>query len=289
MYSNKYGIITGRWSKKTYTPVKRIGIGGIGEIYLVKDTSESSFALKISKDLVSITKEYRNLKKFGDKCFVPKVYELDDYERGDTVYHFFTMEYIEGCTLKEALRSGKLSMKCKLDIMRVLANTLKQINSEGYAYTDLKHENIMIDKRKGLVRLIDLGSMVKLGDTVKEYTPMYDRKSWNMGGRVADLSYQMFAFMIFFITMLLGRDIEPGKDKLEAVMKKLKKMGMPEELHHMLNRYMKGSITNFSMLYDELGDICLCRTDDGRLNTALNVVIAFLSILLAVLIGTIFV
>ncbi|HYF75340.1 MAG TPA: hypothetical protein VD757_02030, partial [Candidatus Nitrosocosmicus sp.] len=100
MYSNKYDKLRGRWSGKTYTQLRKLGSGGIGEIYLVADDSGECFAMKISQDLVSITKEYANLKKFFGMCFVPEVYELDDCEKNNRLYHFFIMEYIEGYTLR---------------------------------------------------------------------------------------------------------------------------------------------------------------------------------------------
>lgn len=288
MYSIKNSRIIGRWNKKAYTPVKTLGSGGIGKIYLVRDEWGRIFALKISTDLVSITKEYRFLKKFGDKCLSPKVYELDDCNIEGKTFYFFIMEYIEGFTLKEAIKHRKLSLRDKVSIVRIISSMLKQINSEGYVYTDLKHENIMIDKRNGLIRLIDLGSIVRMGDAVKEYTAMYDRKSWGMGTRVADTSYQMFTIMILFITLLLGNDIEPGKDRLEDISKKLRNMKLPEELNHLMDRYLNGSITNPGMLYCELGEICLSKLQRSRLTQVLDIAIAFMSLLLVILIGTIF-
>lgn len=288
MYRIKNYRIIGRWSRKAYTTVKTLGSGGIGKIYLVSDDSGKTFALKISTDIVSITKEYKFLKKFGDICQSPRVYELDDCNIEGKLFHFFIMEYIEGFTLKEAIKRKKLTLRSKISIVRILASMLKQINTEGYVYTDLKHENIMIDKEKGLIRLIDLGSIVRMGDTVKEYTAMYDRKSWGMGTRVADTSYQMFTIMILLITMLLGNDIEPGKDRLEDIFKKLRNMGLPEDLYQLMDRYLKGSITNPGMLYCELGEISLNKPQMSRLTQVLNIAIAFMSLLLAILVRTIF-
>ena len=55
-YSNRYDSIRGRWSGKKYIFQRKLGSGGIGEIYLVKDESGKSYAMKVSRDLVSITK-----------------------------------------------------------------------------------------------------------------------------------------------------------------------------------------------------------------------------------------
>lgn len=268
--------------------MRKLGSGGIGEIYLVHDLYGNTLALKIGKDLVSITKEYTNLKKFKGKGFIPEAYELDDCSRGGTLYHFFTMEYIEGCTLKNLAQNGRLSIRNKMDIVRVLTKALEQINNEGYVYTDLKYENIMIDKRNGLIRLVDLGSIAKIGDIVKEYTAMYDRKSWNMGSRTAELSYQLFAIMVLFIAMLLNRDLNPEKEKLECILQKLNKAGVPRKLNDILNRCCRGYIDSCGGLYNELSALNIGSINGSKVNMVLDAVIALLSILLAVLVGTIF-
>lgn len=288
MYSNKYDRIRGKWSCKTYTLIKRLGAGGIGEIYLVADDYGKSFAMKISEDLVSITKEYCNLNKFAGKCFAPRVYELDDFRKNGKLYHFFIMELIEGCTLRDALSKEKLTFGSKLDIVRIVANALKGINDQGYVYTDLKYENIMIDKRNNLIRLIDLGSITPIGDRVKEYTPMYDRSKWNAGSRTADLTYQVFAILILLISMLLSKDINPDTEKLDKVLIRLKKCSFPKGLYETIDGCLDGSITDCGSLCDRLALICRSGFAGKRFTYALDAVIAFLSVMLVVLIRTVF-
>lgn len=288
MYSSKYDRVNGRWSGKAYTLLKKLGSGGIGEIYLVTDDYGKSFAMKISQDLVSITKEYDSLNKFSGLCFAPKVYELDDCEKDNKAYHFFIMEYIEGYTLRNALLKGEFTFKNKLDTVRIVAGVMKSINDNGYVYTDLKYENIMIDRKNRLIRLIDLGSITPIGHIVKEYTPMYDRSKWNAGGRTADLSYQVFEIVILLISMLLNKDINPEKEKLPKVLNQLKKCSFPKDLYDTINGCLDGSIADCGNLCGRLDTICRCSFVDRRLTCVLNVMIAFLSVLLAVLIRTVF-
>lgn len=288
MYSNKYDRVKGRWSGKAYTLLEKLGAGGVGEIYLVADDYGERFAMKICQDLVSITKEYSNLNKFRGMCFAPKVYELDDCEKNNKTYHFFIMEYIEGCTLRDVLSKEKLTFGNKLDIVRIVADVMKSINDQGYVYTDLKYENIMVDRKNKLIRLVDLGSITPIGERVKEYTPMYDRSNWNAGSRTADLSYQVFAIIMLLISMLLNKDINPEKEKLPKVLCQLKKCSFPEGLYDTVNGCLDGSIADCGSLCNRLGVICRCSFAGRRLTYALNAVIAFLSVLLAVLIRTVF-
>lgn len=286
MYSNKYDRITGLWSRKSYILLKRLGSGGIGEIYLVRNEEGGLLALKLSTDLVSITKEYGHLKRFSDKSFVPKVYELDDFKSGQKVYHYFTMEYIEGYTLRRAVENGGMSLKCKLELVYLLLKLLQEINKAGYVYSDLKHENIMIDKRNGQIRLVDFGSLVEMGSTVKEYTPMYDRACWHKGKRIAEVSYQLFTVMVLLITLVLGKNIDPDKDSLTEVCKRLRKRGFAPELCRIMLHCLDGTVYDAEVLCKEIAAACEGIKNRDKLNAVLNGMIVFLSILLA---GTIYI
>jgi serine/threonine-protein kinase len=283
MYSNKYDKIIGMWTGKTYTLLKRLGSGGIGEIYLVENEKGCLLALKLSEDMISITKEYNFLSRLKHKNFIPRVFDLDDFKSQGKIYHYFTMEYIEGYDLKAGLRKSALDLKTKLDMMGIITNIIKQINELGYIYTDLKHENIMIDGRNKLIKLIDLGSLAEIGSTVREYTPMYDRLCWGKGRRVADLSYQMFVMAIFFISMLLNKGLDPDKDELEQTMKSLKKRKVPVRIFEIIAGCIDGRIRDCDRLQHE---VCCaaenCNRKPDKLKLALNVLISVLSVIITI-------
>lgn len=288
IFSSSCESVRGHWSGKCYRLQKKLGAGSTGEIYLVRDEAGKSFAMKLSRDLVSITKEYGYLEKFASAGFVPKVYELDDFEKDKYSYHYLIMEYVEGETLREAIAKDRPGFGSKLDIVRIIADTMQRINEKGYVYTDLKYENIMVDRRNGLIRLIDLGSITPIGARVKEYTPMYDRSSWNAGGRTADSSYQVFAVMILMLSILLSRDIDPGREQLGKIINQLERKGLPWEIYSVTKDCLEGRISDCGMLYERLRGICLCGSPGKGLTKALDAVIAILSVLLVVLIRTVF-
>lgn len=288
MYSNNYNIIRGRWSGKKYILKEKLGAGGIGEIFMVKDDAGMPYAMKVSSDLVSITKEYGYLERFSAMRFAPKAYELDDCEKDNRICHYFVMEYVDGDTLRAILSKEKLSFGSKLDIARIITDVLRGINDKGYVYTDLKFENIMLDRKNRRIRLVDLGSITHIGDRVKEYTAMYDRGSWKAGSRVADLSYQVFSVAILLISMLLSRDVDPEKDRLEKLLQQLERKAYPRELYILLSDCLEGRVPDCRSLYERLGRIPRHVIPGKKLTYALNAVIAFLSVLLMVLIRTVF-
>ena len=282
MYSNKYDKIVGQWTGKAYTMIKRLGAGGVGEIYLVQDCFGEILALKLSDDIISITKEYRFLCKFKDKDFVPKVYDLDDFANQGKTYHYFTMEYIRGYNLKSTLKNSSMDIKTKLSLMCIIIQIIKQINEEGYIYTDLKHENIMVDGRNSLIRLVDLGSLAEVGSSVKEFTPMYDRLCWGKGKRIADRSYQTFAIAMLFISLILNKSLDPNRDKLELAMNSLKKKKVPARLFEVIARCLDGQVWDCNTLYNQISCAVERQNYPDKLKKALSLLIAFLVLLLTI-------
>lgn len=284
MYSNKYDSIKGKWSGKKYILHKKLGSGGIGEIYLARDEDGEYVALKCSQDIISITKEYNFLTRFKSKSFVPKVYELDDFTQKGEVYHFFSMEYIYGDTLKSAVKGRRLSFKAKINTICLISKIIKAINDDGYIYTDLKFENIMIDKKNGMVKLIDFGSLVKIGSSVKEYTPMYDRMCWGKGSRIADMSYQIFAIAILMVSLLIGRGLDPGRENLDSIIGKLRQDKIPKRLFDVISRSIHGKIASCDKLYDEMSIINTNSNLIINFDTVLNAIIVVLFLILSIMV-----
>lgn len=264
--------------------LKKLGAGGIGEIYLVQDASGTLLALKLSKDMVSITKEYRFLCRFQDQYFVPRVYDLDDFRRQGETYHFFTMEYIKGHNLSRALRDQSMEVKTKLQLMCVVTDIIRQINEAGFIYTDLKQENIMVDGERQLIRLIDFGSLAEVGQTVKEFTPMYDPLSWGKGKRVADKKYQTFVLGMLLVSLLLNRNLNPGREKLEGIGGQLRKKKIPQTVAQIVLRCMEGQIGDCRLLYEEISCAAEGLTSSDKLKKILNFTIGALSIALVMMV-----
>ena len=85
-------IITGKWNGNKYKVIGLLGKGGTGRVYKVLDMkSDSYYALKVSEDIQSITKESNMLNKFKHIGAIPKYIELDDYKEGGKTYYFIVI------------------------------------------------------------------------------------------------------------------------------------------------------------------------------------------------------
>lgn len=57
---------------------------------------------------------------------------------------YLAMEYIEGATLREALKSGAIAPRRVAGLLRQVASALDQIHASGIYHRDLKPENLML-------------------------------------------------------------------------------------------------------------------------------------------------
>ncbi len=242
--------ISGRWNKNRYHILQFIGQGGIGAVYKVKDLNTGDiWALKISNDLQSITKEYKMLEKFQYMRCIPKVKEMDDFILGDSYFHYIIMEYIEGSTLKAYVQNKSINFLSALGLILIIGKCFLEIHNNQLVFGDLKLENLMIDNHNHLLKIIDLGSVTPIGFSIKEFTPLYDRASWNMGIRTADAQYDLFALNMLLVAILLREEIGPGYNTIQNLIDKLKAKKIPLSLICLIKKgLMQSSITFESFL-----------------------------------------
>lgn len=202
-------IISGRWERGHYKVLNRIGCGGNGSVYLVEDRKGLLKAVKISTDIYSITCEYRTMiylrccHELKASHIMPQVYELDEFQMGQTVYHFIVMEYCPGKNL--GLYKGRLDELDAIKVGKQISAFLNDLHKAGLVFGDLKPSNIIYDFDTGSVKVIDYGSVTVKGKRLNQFTPGYDRASWQAGSRTADERYDMFALGIFLAAMVLGK------------------------------------------------------------------------------------
>ena len=143
-----------------YKIVKKIGAGGMGEVYLAEDTKlDRRVALKIlpqefAEDTNRMSRFVREAKS-ASSLNNPNIITI--HEIGEAAgKHFIATEYIEGKTLRDSLQREKLSVKSTLEISIQIASALQAAHAAGIIHRDIKPENIMI-RPDGLVKILDFG------------------------------------------------------------------------------------------------------------------------------------
>jgi TolB-like protein/Flp pilus assembly protein TadD len=143
-----------------------IGSGGMGEIYLARDTRlNRKVALKILPTGLDDSK--KKLKRFEQEAFVvsalnhPNILTIHDFGTIDEET-FIVSEYVEGVTLREKIADGSLTVRESVRIAVQIASALSAAHRSGVVHRDIKPENVMI-RPDGVVKVLDFG-IAKLMD-----------------------------------------------------------------------------------------------------------------------------
>ncbi|AKL97110.1 serine/threonine protein kinase [Clostridium aceticum] len=242
-----------------------MGEGGVAAVYLVENIEDKkNYALKISKDNFSINREYALLKKFHKVDMIVNAHDIDDWQIEGEVYYYIILEYIEGKNLKEYCEKNKLDKNIIISIILIILRGIHSFHSEEYIVGDLKLENIMLDKNKKQLKFIDLGGVVKIGENIKEFTPVYDRASWRCGDRKAEDSYDIFTVMMLFANLLLKENIHPAKQNIDDVIKSFKKLSLGKTLEGYIEEGFLYSKKPLSYFIEKLEKIYVAERENQR-------------------------
>ncbi len=153
-----------------YRLLKKIGEGGMGEVYLAEDTSlKRRVALKLLPESMATNPE--GLTRFRREAEAvaalnhPHIVTLYSIEEiGDL--HFLTMEYVEGNSLANLIRPGGVEWPQLIEIACEIAEALCAAHERGIVHRDLKPANVMLTA-EGRVKVLDFG-LAKLGGRREE-------------------------------------------------------------------------------------------------------------------------
>lgn len=277
-------FLTGKWNGNRYEILYKLGEGGIGSVYKVRDNVGKYRALKLSKEVTSITREYNVLKALEQLECVPKVYEIDDYQRNGEVYYFFVMDFVDGYNLKQFLGKTNIKLKEIIKIGIILLNILEKIYKMGYIYSDIKLENIMLDKNRKNITIIDFGGAVEEQYGVREYTPTYNMLSW---GVCLDKKYPeniIFSVTMIMINMMTKDEFNPILNSIKQVIDKLYLLKIHAQLKKVLRKALNGGYNNIDRYIEQLRasmklcnnscDFCYSNKVISKYNIIANVVFA---------------
>jgi eukaryotic-like serine/threonine-protein kinase len=143
-----------------YEIINQIGEGGMGEVYLAKDTRlERKTAIKVLRG--NVAQDEERMRRFVREAKsasalnhpnIITIYEIGEIDNT----HFIATEHIEGDTLRERLKGASINLKSALDVAIQVANALDAAHRTGIVHRDVKPENVMI-RPDGLVKILDFG------------------------------------------------------------------------------------------------------------------------------------
>lgn len=156
-----------------YEIISRLGAGGMGEVFLAKDTRlNRSVALKTLP--VSLSKHPNYLKRFQIEAEAaatlnhPNVATIYSVEEVDG-QPFITMEYVEGKTLDRLIPSDGLDLKIFLEWFIEISDALSHAHEKGIVHRDIKPGNIIITASE-TPKILDFGLAQIERETISENT-----------------------------------------------------------------------------------------------------------------------
>jgi eukaryotic-like serine/threonine-protein kinase len=224
-----------------YRILKKLGAGGMGEVYLAEDTTlNRRVALKLLPH--EHTQDADRVWRFGQEAKAasalnhPNILTIHDVGEADG-RHFIATEFIDGETLRAVLtRIGRMGTRGALDVAVQVASALATAHEAAIVHRDIKPENVMV-RRDGYVKVLDFGlaklieidnpqsahastralpfaAHTELGAVLGTAQYMSPEQA---AGRKVDARSDIFSFGAVLYEMLTGQRAFPGASPMEAV------------------------------------------------------------------------
>lgn len=159
------GVREGKVIDGRYRIIKKLGKGGMGEVYEGEQISTGkAVAIKvISKEL---TNNAENIKRFQREVKIqsklehPNIVTLIDFSRTSGGQYYFTMPYVQGASLRELVKEkGRFSVEGFLAFAYQILDGLEYAHRKGIIHRDLKGDNIIIAEmeHQRIVKILDFG------------------------------------------------------------------------------------------------------------------------------------
>jgi eukaryotic-like serine/threonine-protein kinase len=201
-----------------YEIISKIGHGGMGIVYLARDTRlDRQVALKMLPLEYTGNMHYRERLKREARAAarlsnpgIATVYSLEEFDGSLCI----VSEYVKGATLQKILLSGPLLPGKLIEIAIQIAGALAAAHEQGIVHRDLKPENVILAD-SGTVKILDFGlarfeagtdeavpHLTKSGAFLG--TPAYASPEQLLGAEV-DRRTDIFSFGVLLYEMAAGK------------------------------------------------------------------------------------
>ncbi len=149
-----------------YLVLERLGKGGMGEVWLVKDVElDVKRALKMITQGTAFNAEararFRREARAMARFTHPNVVAVHDSRLDNQDIAYIVMEYVAGKSLEKIIRPGHpMSLEWTLHVLTQLCDALQEAHGQGIIHRDLKPSNlILVDtpSKRDVLKVLDFG------------------------------------------------------------------------------------------------------------------------------------
>ena len=151
-----------------YEILSPLGKGGMGEVYRARDSKlDRDVAIKVLPDFYA--RDPERVARFQREAKVlaslnhPHIAAIYGFEESDDK-RFLVMELVEGETLGERIKAGRMPVEDALSFAKQIAEGLEAAHDSGIIHRDLKPANVKVTP-DGTVKVLDFGLAKALDET----------------------------------------------------------------------------------------------------------------------------
>ncbi|WP_234570685.1 tetratricopeptide repeat protein [Rhodohalobacter sp. 614A] len=169
---------------------KRIGIGGMGEVYLASRIDEKfhqNVALKLIRHGIT---SYEQANRFEQERTIlsslnhPNIARLLDGGISSDGRSYYVMEYVDGVPIDKYCKKHGCSLHQRLSLFKQVCRAVQYAHSNFIVHRDLKPDNLLVNK-EGIVKILDFGIAKMVDDSLDEQALLQT----SVGLRMLSLKY----------------------------------------------------------------------------------------------------
>jgi serine/threonine protein kinase len=232
--------LIGQSLAEKYLIEKLIKTGGMGSVYLGKHVlMDKRVAIKVLRPSLAVDNDvvarFSREAKAASRISHPHAVTVTDFGEDEKGVVFLVMEYLDGRTLKDVIRSdGPMAVSRVTEIVRQVAGALDAAHEQGVVHRDLKSDNIMLVRHDGgdWAKVLDFGiAKIQQPEGVRDIditaanlvigTPQYMSPEQCSQSSPIDARSDIYSLGVIVYEMLAGRVPFTGESPTVIMMKQV--------------------------------------------------------------------
>lgn len=256
--------LLGQTLAEKYRVEKLIKRGGMGAVYRGKHVlMDKTVAIKVLRPSLAgddvVVARFSREAKAASRISHPHAVSVTDFGEAENGVVFLVMEYLDGRTLKDVIRSeGPMSLDRATEIVRQISGALDAAHQQGVVHRDLKSDNVMLSQTNGgdWAKVLDFGiAKIQEPEGVRDHditaanlvigTPQYMSPEQCSQTGPIDARSDIYSLGVILYEMLSGRVPFTGESPTVIMMKQVQdpppsilaaRPDLPQEIARLIER-----------------------------------------------------